>query len=261
MALRRANGPTDEQGPSRVGAGDGRMTTEISKSRKRTQRVLCTTERLLFGFGLVCLAVYGSACAERTFFQSFAAQDFDRELEQVLRDEVHDQHEWSVERVARFDATRVDEVQALGRLEVPSAGVSVMVLEGTDDDTLNRAVGHIEGTALPDEDGNLGIAGHRDSFFRGLRHVEKGDRISLATHQGLARYEVTEISIVRPSDIEVLDPTDQAAITLVTCYPFYFVGKAPKRYVVRADRVEFEPWTRDLLDRYAARPTELARSD
>jgi sortase A len=94
------------------------------------------------------------------------------------------------------------------------------------------------GTARLGEAGNVGIAGHRDGFFRGLKDVSTGDVIEVETLGGIETYEVTQITIVDPSAIDVLDPTPQPAITLVTCYPFYFVGSAPERYIVRATRVD-----------------------
>ena len=109
-----------------------------------------------------------------------------------------------------------------------------MVLDGTDELSLTRAVGHIEGTARPGSPGNVGIAGHRDSFFRGLRHLEVGDALSLTTLDGVTHYEVENLDVVEPTAVEVLDPTDYDALTLVTCYPFYFVGSAPERFIVRA---------------------------
>jgi sortase A len=126
----------------------------------------------------------------------------------------------------------------VGRMEIPRLGVSVMVDEGIEEKTLRRAVGHIPGTALPGEDGNVGIAGHRDTFFRPLRNIRKNDRIRLTTASGERKYRVVSTKIVPPEDISVLDPTPEETLTLVTCYPFYFVGAAPKRFIVRA---ELEP--------------------
>ena len=124
----------------------------------------------------------------------------------------------------------------LGVLRVTRIGVEAAVLEGTDDATLNRAVGHIAGTAVPGTAGNVGIAGHRDSFFRALKHIAVGDAIDLATPAGAIRYHVERTWIVTPDDVWVLDPTSSSALTLVTCYPFHFVGSAPQRFVVRAIR-------------------------
>ncbi len=118
------------------------------------------------------------------------------------------------------------------------------MLPGTDDRTLDRAVGHIEGTAQPGTDGNSGIAGHRDGFFRGLKDITPGDVIELDTLQGKDVYRVERTWVVNPEDVSVLDPTSTRALTLVTCYPFYFVGSAPRRFIVRAVRVGDRPGPR-----------------
>ena len=115
------------------------------------------------------------------------------------------------------------------------------MLPGTDDRTLDRAVGHIEGTAQPGTDGNSGIAGHRDGFFRGLKDITPGDVIELDTIQGKDVYRVERTWVVNPEDVSVLDPTSTRALTLVTCYPFYFVGSAPRRFIVRAVLVGDKP--------------------
>ncbi len=109
--------------------------------------------------------------------------------------------------------------------------------EGVDTLTLRRAAGHIPGTALPGQPGNVGIAGHRDRFFRPLRNIRRNDIITLTTLLGEYRYRVVSTKIVSPSDVGVLDPSVNEILTLVTCYPFYFVGSAPSRFIVRAERV------------------------
>ena len=102
---------------------------------------------------------------------------------------------------------------------------------------LNRGAGWIEGTAGLGSSGNVGVAGHRDGFFRGLKDIKQGDAIEIATIDGSLTYQVSEIMIVDPKDVYVLEPTPDPAITLVTCYPFYFVGHAPKRYIVKGELV------------------------
>jgi sortase A len=119
-------------------------------------------------------------------------------------------------------------------LRVPKIHLEVPVFEGTDQLTLNHGVGRIIGTAQPGQPGNLGIAGHRDGFFRGLKDVREGDEIELQTLQGTQSYLVEEIQIVQPENIEVLLPRAVPSLTLVTCYHFYFIGSAPQRYVVTA---------------------------
>jgi len=123
----------------------------------------------------------------------------------------------------------------LAVLRIPRLGLEVPVLEGTDEWTLDRAVGHIEDTARPDEPGNVGIAGHRDGYFRVLKDIVEGDILEVALPGEVHRYRVGRLSIVDPADVDVLAPTGGPRLTLVTCYPFYFVGSAPRRFIVQAD--------------------------
>ncbi len=127
-------------------------------------------------------------------------------------------------------------VMRIRRLEI-----EVPVLPGTDDLTLNRGVGWIEGTALPGTDGNCAVAGHRDGFFRRLKDIELGDTIEVETLEGSRTYVVDDLTIVDPSNVTVLEERDLPSVTLVTCYPFYFVGSAPRRFIVRASISERTP--------------------
>lgn len=142
---------------------------------------------------------------------------------------------WSPKRVDDYKASlaaNFDTPQAL--LRIPSLDIEVLVLEGIDELTLNRGVGRIPGTERPGGLGNVGIAGHRDGFFRGLKDINSGDTIELITWRQRMSYRVTGVTIVEKDALHVLDPTDEGTVTLVTCYPFYFVGHAPKRYIVKA---------------------------
>jgi len=125
----------------------------------------------------------------------------------------------------------------IGRIEIPRLGLSAIVAEGTDQTTLRRAVGHIPGTALPGQPGNAGLAGHRDTFFRALQNVRLNDIVTVTTLRGDYRYGVVSMKVASPYDVALLNPTRNEILTLVTCYPFYFVGAAPNRFVVRAERV------------------------
>jgi sortase A len=125
----------------------------------------------------------------------------------------------------------------LGRMEIPRLGVSLIVAEGTAESTLRRAGGHIPGTSFPGQRGNVGIAGHRDTLFRPLRNIRQNDVITVTTLAGEYRYRVTSTEIVSPTDVTVLQSDGHEILTLVTCYPFYFVGPAPDRFIVRAERV------------------------
>ena len=126
-------------------------------------------------------------------------------------------------------------------LHIPKLNLEVPVYDGTDDLTLNRGVGRIIGTARLGEAGNTGIAGHRDGFFRGLKDIAPGDRIDLVLTSQTNRYVVEKIQITTPDDVSVLRPAPKASLTLVTCYPFYFVGNAPQRFIVSASLAGFDP--------------------
>jgi sortase A len=122
----------------------------------------------------------------------------------------------------------------VARLEIPRLDLSMVVLEGVGDSTLDVAAGHVPETPLPGKAGNVGIAGHRDTFFRPLRNIHEGDVIRLSTPNGIFDYSVEWMRIVKPLDVDVLEQTPDPALTLVTCYPFYYVGSAPDRFIVRA---------------------------
>ena len=132
--------------------------------------------------------------------------------------------------------TNVAMGSAIGRIEISRIGVAAIIVEGTSGRSLRRAVGHIPGTALPGEAGDVAIAGHRDTFFRPLRNVQLNDEIVLTTPSGMYRYSVDSMQIVAADDTEALRDSGEATLTLVTCYPFYFVGPAPKRFIVHAHR-------------------------
>jgi sortase A len=128
--------------------------------------------------------------------------------------------------------------ELLGRIEIARLGLAAVVHEGVEPRTLRRAVGHIPDTALLGSEGNVGLAGHRDTFFRKLRDVRVGDEIVLTSLDGRTRYLVRETRVVEPGETWVIEPTGRASVTLVTCYPFQFIGAAPQRFVVRADRLD-----------------------
>jgi sortase A len=122
----------------------------------------------------------------------------------------------------------------LGRLAIPRLNLRAVVREGAGERTLDVALGHITGTAFPGQTGNVGIAGHRDTLFRGLRGIADHDLIELQTPEGTFHYRVESTDIVKPDDVAVLRASAQPELTLVTCYPFYYVGPAPNRFIVKA---------------------------
>jgi sortase A len=134
----------------------------------------------------------------------------------------------------KLDESFFDSREVLGRLEIPRLKLSLTVLEGDDQKTLRLAPGHIENTAFPGDVGNAAIAGHRDTHFRALENIRKGDEISIATSEGAFKYFVQWTRVVGPDDVSVLQSSSVPELTLVTCYPFHYIGSAPKRFIVRA---------------------------
>jgi len=122
----------------------------------------------------------------------------------------------------------------VGKVEIPRLQLSAVVFQGVDDSELSEGVGHVDQSALPGQTGNVVLAAHRDSFFRGLRNIRQGDRIQIVTENGQHEYLVRSTEIVKPTDVRVMAPTPDSEVTLITCYPFYFVGHAPKRFIVHA---------------------------
>ena len=209
----------------------------------------------LMAFGIVLLAVYGFFRIHGWFFQAYDSWSFNRVLQSQqesermpesvrhTRDlttelEIADYRDWAPARAMAHERSLRRKLRGIvGRLLIPALQLNVMVLEGTDPWTLNRAVGHIEGTALPGRAGNVGISAHRDGYFRNLGRIGPGDEISIVTTENTYTYAVQSTHIVRPEDVEVLSASDQPVLTLVTCFPFYFVGDAPQRFIVKAHLV------------------------
>ncbi|MGB5173365.1 MAG: class D sortase [Thermoanaerobaculia bacterium] len=161
------------------------------------------------------------------------------ELRELQTDLPVDYSLWDEGRIEEYEESLGHEFgPPLAILRIPTLDLHVPLLEGTNDLVLNRGVGRIVGTARPGELGNIGIAGHRDGFFRGLKDIAQGDTIELETLTATDIYRIDKITIVTPQDVHVLEHQAVPTLTLVTCYPFYFVGKAPKRYIVSATMIE-----------------------
>jgi len=208
---------------------------QIAQTRRRRLAILA--ERAAWTFGVVCLVSWGAlhidgALGARRELDRFAVQAAGLETPAAP-----DLSLWGMERIIAWrQALSEPSPPPLAVLRIPKIHLEVAVLRGTDDVALNRAVGHIEDTALPGTEGNSGIAGHRDGFFRGLKDIAPEDVIELETLRGRELYRVERIWVVAPEDVSVLDPTPARSLTLVTCYPFYHIGPAPQRYIVRAVR-------------------------
>jgi sortase A len=200
-------------------------------------RLLLLAEWTSWGFGIAGLVWWG---AHQIAVASSARRDVATfEVRQSSPQVVApDQSLWSNVRIAAWRKALSEPLPpVLAVLRIPKIRLEVPVLRGTDDHTLDRGVGHIDDTAQPGADGNSGIAGHRDGFFRRLKDIVAGDTIELETLTGKELYRVERTWVVNPDDVSVLDPVPARALTLVTCYPFYFVGSAPLRFIVRAVRV------------------------
>jgi sortase A len=210
---------------------------------RRWTRVL---EWLLLAGGLLMIGVYLGARAHRSVLSRAEVERFKDQV--LISKELNAGSEgvgkkpdfslWSEKRIKGYQESLASHfAPALALLRIPKIDLEVPILEGTDDLSLNRAVGHIAGTPRPGQNGNVGIAGHRDGFFRGLKDVSTGDTIEIVTPDNVTRYVIDEITVVDPTNVSVLAPRTQPSITLVTCYPFYFIGSAPQRYIVQASLV------------------------
>jgi sortase A len=206
-------------------------------------RILSKIEGLLLATGLALLTVYfvariDGAISSRTALVAFQESAAEAATKKGGKHESAwpvDFSLWSQNRIAAYKsllATKFDKPLAV--LAVPKLRLEVPVFDGTDDATLNRGAGRIIGTARPGEPGNIGIAAHRDGFFRRLKDIQVGDQVKLAMLKQSTTYVVDAIDIVTPDNVQVLQPGPRPSLTLVTCYPFYFVGDAPRRYIVHA---------------------------
>lgn len=211
----------------------------------RTQSFLRGSRYLFFIVGVLALAYCGYVLLDAKLYQAYQARRFQEELKTSQSNAnpepagtlplppLEEAKPAIVESLGPTDSSR----SPLGRIEISTIDLSAMILEGVDRRTLRRAVGHIPGTPLPGQPGNVALAGHRDTFFRALQNIHEGDEITLQTVSGLYRYRVDFTKVVDPGEMRVLDNSDDALLTLVTCYPFSFVGPAPKRFIVRAHKL------------------------
>jgi sortase A len=198
-------------------------------------------ERALFSIGVLCLGAVAYTWLDAAVYQYRENRLLDAAAEAPPRSAASESDTLDTFRErgpgSRRRSEPAPEGTLVGRIEIPRLDVSAIVLEGVGNRTLRRGVGHIPETSLPQEGGNVGLAGHRDSFFRELKDVRKNDTIRLKTLAGTYEYRVEWIRIVQPEDTEVLDDGGAPALTLVTCYPFYYLGSAPERFIVRARRI------------------------
>jgi sortase A len=228
-------------------------------------RLLRFIERTLLAIGCGLVLIYAgwqihSFVMYRAGLSSFRVHQRQSSIVQAARTQLPEPKVdfalWSVKRVQAYKDSLVMKVEPpIAVLSIPKVNIEVPVYNGTDDLTLNRGAGRIEGTAAPGESGNIGIAGHRDGFFRGLKDIHVGDQMQLAAGNNNFVYRVDDVVIVAPSDVSVLKPRPISSLTLVTCYPFYFFGEAPQRYIVHASLVDNQTSTASSLNS-AVQPTK-----
>lgn len=187
----------------------------------RTVVLLRVLERVCLAIGIVALGWYGTVRLAAVREQAALS----RELENAR----------AVPSAFVHTPARLKTRALVGRIEIPRLKLSALAREGVDVSTLRGSVGHVPGTAMPGDAGNAAFAAHRDTFFAPLRDVRRGDEVVVTTPAGIHRYAVVSTRIVDPSDVTVLRPTDGRTLTLVTCYPFDYIGTAPRRFIVQAE--------------------------
>jgi sortase A len=202
--------------------------TEQQWFAERGQLFLRWMRVFLFITGAIAVSYVALTLLHARLYQAAADKALDKQMNTTERDTGKHQ--------ASLLGTPPMEGDLLGRIEIPRLGMKVAILEGTTSQTLRLGAGHIGGTALPGGTGNIGIAGHRDTFFRALKDIRAGDEIQIQTAAGLSRFNVDQVQIVTPGDVGVLAQSAGPAITLVTCYPFHYIGSAPKRFIVHAHK-------------------------
>ncbi len=225
---------------------DLRINQKATALSARRNSFLRWTRNVLLVFGVMALSYAGFTLLNAKLYQAYLTWQFQRALNGVAGPISSAESSDAPTPLTALTETDhaspespgadVREGAPLGRIEIGRIGLAAMILEGTDEATLHLAVGHIPGTPLPGQDGNVALAGHRDTFFRALRNIRQDDEITLTTLTGSYRYQVDSTRVVEPEEIEVLDNGSGDILTLVTCYPFSFVGSAPRRFIVRARR-------------------------
>jgi sortase A len=200
----------------------------IVVTRESLRWILRWTQIALFGVAISTLGYCGFVLEDTWVFQ----HEERRQLDQLLAARPEAAYPTSPRR-----SPPAENGDLIGLIEIPRLGVSAIVIEGTSGAILRRAAGHISGTALPGQPGNVGIAGHRDTFFLPLQNIRTNDTITFKTLFGEYRYRVVSTRVVSPTDVAVLKRSGNEILTLVTCYPFDFVGAAPDRFIVRAERI------------------------
>jgi sortase A len=197
------------------------------KTRRKTRALIFRAAHyILLVAGVLALAYAGFVVSDAHTYQAMEQSKFESESRGLIRNPSQDNVPHLVAKGS-----------AIGELEVPRLGLKAIFVQGDSPTILRRAVGHLTDTALPGQQGNVVLDGHRDTFFRPLRNIRQGDTITLKTLDGDFQYQVESTAVVPPTDIQVLQASSERTLTLITCFPFYYVGSAPDRFIVRARQV------------------------
>jgi len=202
-------------------------------------------QRISIAAGFIILGYCGADWLNSRMQQAAGNRELDRILNQKPETAVQ---------------SAIPEGDLVGKMEIPNLHLSAVVFQGTTDKILDRGIGHLDGSAFPGETGNVVLAAHRDTFFRSLRNIHQGDEITFTTPAGPREYEVESTEIVDPTDISVAGETASPTLTLITCYPFYFVGHAPKRFIVKARDMDAENSTARKTSSEEQAPSRIASS-
>jgi sortase A len=215
--------PSKKHHPVHLRAGDRESKVKIIVDKRSFHSILKWTQRALISASAIMLTYCAVVVTDTWMFQ----RREHRRLEQIIQ---------TVDQPNAQPAALVGGL--IGSIEIARLRFSVIVMEGDDPTTLRRAAGHLPNSGVPGQPGNIAVAAHRDTLFRPLRHVRRNDVVVFKTPGGEYRYRVVSTKVVKPSDVWVLNPDDgNQILTLITCYPFYFIGSAPDRFIVRAERI------------------------
>ncbi len=198
-------------------------------TRKGTALIVRAAHYTLMAVGVFALSYAGYVIADAHAYQAIEQSKFESRS-QSSPSQIQDRRP-------------VTDGNPIGEMEIPRLGLEAIFVQGDSPKILRHAVGHVSETALPGDSGNVVLTGHRDTFFRPLRNIRKGDAITLKTPDGDFQYQVESTAVVPPGDVQVLEPTSERTLTLISCYPFYYVGPAPDRFIVRARQLDSVPKT------------------
>jgi len=200
--------------------------------RKARSLVVRVAHYSLLAVGVFALSYAGYVIADAHVYQTSEQSKFESEIRGTPRED-------NLKQIR--DRLPVIDGNPIGEMEIPRLGLKAIFVQGDSPKILRHAVGHVSETAMPGDPGNVVLTGHRDTFFRPLRNVQKGDAITLRTPDGDFQYQVESTAVVPPSDVQVLEPSSGRMLTLISCYPFYYVGPAPNRFIVRARQLDLVP--------------------